>query len=80
MSTPQGIDATKVNVSGGAIALGHPIGASGCRVLVSEVALPEVKHAGLWVKYWIIERMRVIEAAQLKSDLTSEAICSILIT
>lgn len=28
-------DATKVNVNGGAIALGHPIGASGCRVLVS---------------------------------------------
>ncbi|WP_028627192.1 acetyl-CoA C-acetyltransferase [Metapseudomonas resinovorans] len=30
-----GWDATKVNVNGGAIALGHPIGASGCRVLVS---------------------------------------------
>lgn len=30
-----GIDATKVNVNGGAIALGHPIGASGARVLVS---------------------------------------------
>ncbi len=28
-------DAQKVNVNGGAIALGHPIGASGCRVLVS---------------------------------------------
>lgn len=28
-------DADKVNVNGGAIALGHPIGASGCRVLVS---------------------------------------------
>ncbi|QCG68153.1 acetyl-CoA C-acetyltransferase [Pseudomonas veronii] len=30
-----GWDVTKVNVNGGAIALGHPIGASGCRVLVS---------------------------------------------
>lgn len=30
-----GIDATKVNVNGGAIAIGHPIGASGCRVLVT---------------------------------------------
>ena len=29
------IDPAKVNVNGGAIALGHPIGASGCRVLVS---------------------------------------------
>ncbi|HDZ55750.1 MAG TPA: acetyl-CoA C-acetyltransferase [Pseudomonas xinjiangensis] len=28
-------DPAKVNVNGGAIALGHPIGASGCRVLVS---------------------------------------------
>src|SRR5690606_396580 len=30
-----GWDRSKVNVSGGAIALGHPIGASGCRVLVT---------------------------------------------
>lgn len=30
-----GWDAEKVNVNGGAIALGHPIGASGCRVLVT---------------------------------------------
>ena len=30
-----GIDREKVNVNGGAIALGHPIGASGARVLVS---------------------------------------------
>ncbi|MES1948542.1 acyltransferase [Salinisphaera sp. C84B14] len=28
-------DSDKVNVNGGAIALGHPIGASGCRVLVT---------------------------------------------
>ncbi len=30
-----GLDAAKVNVNGGAIALGHPIGASGTRVLVT---------------------------------------------
>jgi acetyl-CoA C-acetyltransferase len=29
------LDINKVNVNGGAIALGHPIGASGCRVLVT---------------------------------------------
>lgn len=29
------LDVEKVNVNGGAIALGHPIGASGCRVLVT---------------------------------------------
>ncbi|EST78157.1 putative acetyl-CoA acetyltransferase, partial [Escherichia coli ECC-1470] len=28
-------DCDKVNVNGGAIALGHPIGASGCRILVT---------------------------------------------
>ncbi len=30
-----GFDAAKVNVNGGAIALGHPIGASGARILVT---------------------------------------------
>ena len=30
-----GVDEAKVNVNGGAIAIGHPIGASGCRVLVT---------------------------------------------
>jgi len=30
-----GWDTAKVNVNGGAIALGHPIGASGCRILVT---------------------------------------------
>ncbi|MGF2733970.1 acetyl-CoA C-acetyltransferase [Marinobacter sp. DUT-1] len=30
-----GWDTDKVNVNGGAIAIGHPIGASGCRILVS---------------------------------------------
>jgi len=30
-----GLDPAKVNVNGGAIALGHPVGASGCRILVS---------------------------------------------
>jgi len=30
-----GLDASKVNVNGGAVALGHPIGASGARILVT---------------------------------------------
>jgi acetyl-CoA C-acetyltransferase len=30
-----GLDTSKVNVNGGAVALGHPIGASGARVLVT---------------------------------------------
>jgi acetyl-CoA C-acetyltransferase len=30
-----GIDSARVNVNGGSVALGHPIGASGCRLLVT---------------------------------------------
>ncbi len=30
-----GIDSQRVNVNGGSVALGHPIGASGCRLLVT---------------------------------------------
>ncbi|MCE2705468.1 MAG: acetyl-CoA C-acetyltransferase [Proteobacteria bacterium] len=37
-------DINKINVNGGAIALGHPIGASGCRILVT--LLHEMKRRG----------------------------------
>lgn len=37
-------DMSKVNVNGGAIALGHPVGASGCRILVT--LLYAMKHRG----------------------------------
>ena len=30
-----GFDLKKLNIAGGAIALGHPVGASGCRILVT---------------------------------------------
>ncbi|HAT82043.1 MAG TPA: acetyl-CoA C-acyltransferase, partial [Eubacterium sp.] len=30
-----GFDPEKLNINGGAIALGHPIGASGCRILIT---------------------------------------------
>ncbi|HEY4079548.1 MAG TPA: acetyl-CoA C-acetyltransferase [Burkholderiaceae bacterium] len=39
-----GWDLSKVNVNGGAIALGHPIGASGCRILVT--LLHEMQRRG----------------------------------
>ena len=39
-----GIDSAKVNVNGGAIAIGHPIGASGCRILVT--LLHEMQRSG----------------------------------
>lgn len=30
-----GLDASKVNVLGGGVSLGHPIGSSGCRIVVT---------------------------------------------
>ena len=43
------LDTAKVNINGGAIALGHPIGASGCRILVTLVyeLINEDKNRGL---------------------------------
>ncbi|WP_066567728.1 acetyl-CoA C-acetyltransferase [Snodgrassella sp. CFCC 13594] len=38
------LDMNKVNINGGAIALGHPIGASGCRILVT--LLHEMQRSG----------------------------------
>lgn len=35
VNNEMGWDLSKVNVNGGAIAIGHPIGASGCRILVT---------------------------------------------
>jgi acetyl-CoA C-acetyltransferase len=40
-----GLDASKVNVNGGAVALGHPIGASGARILVT--LIHEMKRRNL---------------------------------
>ena len=44
-----GLDPARVNVQGGAVALGHPIGASGARVLTTllyalEAARQEARH------------------------------------
>lgn len=39
-----GLPSEKVNVNGGAVAIGHPIGASGCRILVT--LLHEMKRSG----------------------------------
>ncbi|MCX8123396.1 MAG: acetyl-CoA C-acetyltransferase [Spirochaetes bacterium] len=44
-----GLDISKVNVNGGSVALGHPIGASGARVLVTLLyeMMRQDKHLGL---------------------------------
>jgi acetyl-CoA C-acetyltransferase len=39
-----GLDPEKTNVNGGALALGHPIGASGCRILITLIYA--MKHRG----------------------------------
>src|SRR6476660_9889161 len=44
VNNEMGWDTSKVNVNGGAIAIGHPIGASGCRVLVT--LLHEMRRRG----------------------------------
>ena len=44
-----GVDEAKVNVNGGAIALGHPIGASGARILGSLVHELRRRGGGLGV-------------------------------
>ena len=40
-----GIPDSKLNVNGGAIALGHPVGASGCRILVTLIHAMKQKNA-----------------------------------
>jgi acetyl-CoA C-acetyltransferase/acetyl-CoA acyltransferase len=39
-----GIDPTKLNVNGGAVALGHPVGTSGTRIMIT--LLNELKRRG----------------------------------
>jgi acetyl-CoA acetyltransferase family protein len=66
-----GIDASKVNVNGGAIALGHPIGASGARVLttlIHALRARKLRHAprrcasaAAWASPWLWKRFRNLE-------------------
>lgn len=52
VGTELGWDWDKVNVNGGAIALGHPVGSSGCRIVVTLVhEMNRRKKAGLPAKY-----------------------------
>jgi len=71
-----GWDWDKVNVNGGAIALGHPVGSSGCRIVVTLVH--EMKHRnleGTQVRYGLATLCAeggqgcalVVKAANLKS-------------
>jgi acetyl-CoA C-acetyltransferase len=44
-----GLDPAKVNVNGGAVALGHPLGASGARIISSLVNVLKQNNAGIGV-------------------------------
>ena len=44
-----GLDRSKVNVNGGAVALGHPIGATGARILTTLLHALEVRDGRLGV-------------------------------
>jgi acetyl-CoA C-acetyltransferase len=48
-NTKLGIDPTKVNVNGGAVALGHPLGASGARILTTLVNVLKQNNASIGV-------------------------------
>jgi acetyl-CoA C-acetyltransferase len=41
-----GMDEARVNVNGGAVALGHPIGASGTRILITLLNAMDQQSAG----------------------------------
>lgn len=45
--TEMGVDPAKVNVHGGSLAIGHPLGSSGCRILVSLLTIMQRKKARL---------------------------------
>lgn len=40
-----GLDAAKVNVNGGAVALGHPLGSSGSRIIVTLINVLKQNNA-----------------------------------
>ncbi len=39
------LDPSKVNINGGAVALGHPLGSSGCRIVVTLINVLKQNNA-----------------------------------
>ncbi len=52
-----GLDASKVNVNGGAVALGHPLGSSGSRIIVTLINVLKQNNA----KYALLRSVTVVE-------------------
>src|SRR5205823_11114778 len=68
-----GLDPARVNVNGGAIALGHPIGASGARILTTLIYALHARHARYGVAALCIGGGQgiaaVVEVAEARSHL-----------
>ena len=67
-----GLDANKVNVNGGAVALGHPIGASGARILVTllhalregEFGVAAICNGGGGASAMVVQKVAVVVERQ----------------
>ena len=53
-----GLTNENVNVNGGAVALGHPIGASGARILVTLIHEMKKRNTELWISFFMYWRRR----------------------
>ena len=51
-----GLDPTKVNINGGAIALGHPLGCTGARLIVTLLHKSGTSQLSLWPSYTLYRR------------------------
>ena len=49
------LDSTKVNVNGGAVSLGHPLGSSGSRILVTLLNVLKQKDGKIGVQVFVME-------------------------
>ena len=50
-----GIDASKVNVNGGAVSLGHPLGCSGARIIVTLINVLKQNNGKLVLLAFVME-------------------------
>lgn len=72
-----GLDTSKVNVKGGAVALGHPIGASGARILVTllnnlkegEYGVAAICNGGGAASSLLIKKVSAVDDAEIRAKM-----------
>jgi acetyl-CoA C-acetyltransferase len=72
-----GLDASKVNVKGGAVALGHPIGASGARILVTllnnlkegEYGVAAICNGGGAASSLLVQKVSTVDDAEVRAKM-----------